>query len=90
MNCERSEKEIKWEDDGISKIREELKDLDLPTEFASTKGKNIKGQINAEAVRTGMIRRYQRFQRKKLKEWQINKIRGSRLSRERKAFQIPK
>ena len=90
MNCERSEKEIKREDDGISKIREELKDLDLPTEFASTKGKNIKGQINAEAARTGMIRRYQRFQRKKLKEWQINKIRGSRLSRERKAFQIPK
>lgn len=68
----------------------ELQSCGLPTEFASTKGKRIPGQPNAEAARTGMIRRYQRFQRKRLKEWQIEKIRGSRISRERKAFQMPK
>ena len=70
----------------VLKITEELKSNGLPIEFSSTKGKQIPDQIIAEAARTGQIREYQRFLRKRLKEWQIEKLRGTQISRERKKF----
>ena len=70
------------------KIARELEELGLPTEFSSTKGKQIKGQINVEARRMGMIRKYQSFQRRKLKEWQKTKIRGSRVKQRKNAAKV--
>ena len=59
----------------ILRIIEELKSSGLPIEFSSTKGRHIPDQIIAEAARTGQISEYQRFLRKRLKEWQIDRLR---------------
>jgi hypothetical protein len=60
-----------------------LAEAGLPAEFSSTKGCHIDGQENVEAARVGQIRRYQQFQGKKLKEWQIKRLRGARLRQAR-------
>ena len=88
----KDEKELsskeKFEKKAMDKITKELKDYGLPTEFASTKGQHIEGQVNVEAKRLGMIRRYQSFQRRKLKQWQMTKIRGSRVKQRKNAAQV--
>jgi hypothetical protein len=61
-----------------------------PLEFASTKGQHIDGQQNIEAARVGQIRRYQQFQGKKLKEWQIKRLRGVRLKQTREKSAVPR
>lgn len=74
--------------EALEKIENEMKDLGLPTEFSSTKGQHIEGQINVEARRMGMIRKYQSFQRRKLKEWQKTKIRGSKVKQRKNAAKV--
>jgi hypothetical protein len=69
--------------DIIEEVRTELADLGFPVEFGSTQGKHIDGQPNVEAARVGQTRRYQQFQGKKLKEWQIKRLRGVRLKQAR-------
>jgi hypothetical protein len=59
-------------------IRQDLSKEGLPLEFCSSKGMHIDGQPNVEAARVGQIRRYQQFQNKKLKEWQIKRLRGTK------------
>lgn len=57
--------------------------LGFPISFHSTNGEHIQGQPNVEAARIGQIRRYQQFQGKKLKEWQIRRLKGIRLKQAR-------
>ena len=71
-----------------SKIDQELKEVGLPTQFSSTKGEHIEGQIIAEAARRGMIRRYQQFQNIKLKNWQRKKVRGTKTKQRRNAQKV--
>lgn len=88
----KDEKEEKKKDqikkDIEDKINYELRQLGLPTEFSSTKGQHIDGQINVEARRAGMIRKYQSFQRRKLKDWQMTKIRGSKVKQRKNAAKV--
>lgn len=70
-----------------SEFDAELAELGLPLAFSSTKGQHIEGQPNVEAARVGQIRRFQQFQGKKLKEWQIKRLKGVKLrqAREKRA-----
>ena len=65
----------------------EMKALGLPLSFESTKGKHIEGQVNVEAARVGQLRRFQQFQGKKLREWQIRRLKGTRLRQVRERRQ---
>ena len=64
-------------------ILEELRAAGLPCCFESTKGKHVDGQPNTEAARVGQLRRSQQVQGKKLKQWQIRRLKGAKL-RQRK------
>lgn len=68
-------------------IEEELKSLGLPTEFVSSKGKQVIKHPE-EAVRIGQTRKYQRVLRKKLKKWQIERIRGLKLKGRKKRLNL--
>ena len=52
---------------------EEIKEMGFPTEFSSSKGKQIQ-KNPVEAIRIGQIRQYQRYSRKKMKKWQIERL----------------
>jgi hypothetical protein len=73
-----------------AEIEDELVACGLPTSFSSSKGQHIEGQQNVEAARVGQIRRYQQFQGKKLKEWQIKRLRGVRLKQAREKLANPR
>ena len=52
---------------------EEIKEMGFPTEFSSSKGKQVQ-KNPVEAIRIGQIRQYQRYSRKKMKKWQIERL----------------
>jgi hypothetical protein len=62
-----------------AEIENELFVFGLPMSFSSSKGQHIEGQPNVEAARIGQIRRHQQFQGKKLKAWQIKRLRGVKI-----------
>lgn len=85
---EEEAREFKKVQKQLKKIEEEMKALNLPTQFSSTKGQYIEGQIISEAKRTGMIRKYQQFQRLKLKKWQLKKIKGSKVKQKKNQAKV--
>ena len=52
---------------------EEIKEMGFPTEFTSSKGKQVQ-KNPVEAIRIGQIRQYQRYSRKKMRKWQIERL----------------
>jgi len=68
------EEQIEVEDDEAEK---ELEALGLPKEFSSSKGKQIQ-KNPVEAHRIGQVRKYQRILRKKMQQWQIERVKGMR------------
>ena len=71
---EKKEKKEKDLIDPLGILTEEEKAMGFPESFTSSKGKCIqKNPVNA--IRIGQVRKYQQYSRKRLKSWQIKKLR---------------